>query len=996
VSDAPPPPERWRRIDEVFEQALAVPPSEREAFLDSTCAGDADLRSEVESLLRADAQAGTFLDTPALVSIQPEAPPLLLAAGTVLHGRYRVEEHVGHGAMGAVYRARDLSLETDVAVKTLDPHRFGGRARMDALRREVRLARRVTHPNVCRVHDVVEDGDPAFITMEYVPGESLAGRLERGDLPLAACLRVLAGVARGLAAAHAAGVVHRDLKPANVLLRADSGEPVVVDFGVAVESAGDGDGTRAGTRGYIAPEHLAGAAPDERSDLYSLGVLAHRLAAGALPGEPVARPVPPALAPLVDACLRRDPSERPADARAALALIEPMPGAPRRPVPWRLLAAASATAAVLLAAGPWRASRAAPAPIALAPVDASALSAEDAWLGETFRRLLAEELIDAWALDVRVIGEAGSPAGAVRPRLWTDPSGSLRATLASPAAEIQGASMRVLVERAARAVAVTLPGGTPAHPTLRELREVGARDPEAWRQLQRARRAARMEQWDRVRALMREAVERDPEFVMAWLELDFTYNEEDPARIPILDRVIDLGDRKTGLSPLSALAVEYGRASRRRDLPAVRSVLAEVGRLPLEGQDDLYVKFRLADVFFAQGRPEEGLPALERIAESWPQDAAAPKKLADYYLGYDEPVSPERALHYGRIAVALAPEDVACRANLARALLLFREEEAARAELAVVARADPDAKQSSFLGERRSRLFAAHMALGDVEAAAADARRMGLEPGIRSAEGRAAQAELDLSRGAFDEGLRGLASAAAEYERLDRTALAQIVYWQRAWNAYALGRRAVLEETCATVRARIPEPDESLSGQYARRTGVLCGLARLPPRGGKDVAALRTAIAALPEAGEERRWRDYFELLLRHRQHDWPGVVSAHRELALTGPALPVAFEAADALLRLGRPAEALAVYERLGADPGAWTQPYRRGTALLRAGELRARSGDAAGARRAYSELLRFWDRAPRAMPEVARAERGLRAGAAGGAVGAGRPERLRSDSSR
>src|SRR6185436_10395104 len=192
----------------------------------------------------------------------------------------------------------------------------------------------------------VEDGDVAFITMEHVSGESLAERLERaGALPREGCLRVLADVARGLAAAHAAGVIHRDLKPGNVLLRRGTDEAVVADFGVAAEAtAPEGrEATRAGTRGYMAPEQAAGAPPDARSDLYSFGVLAHRMATGQMPmeatgraaggaraeadaraeaAEPTTDELPPELSDLVRACLRRDAGERPDGAAAALRLLE--------------------------------------------------------------------------------------------------------------------------------------------------------------------------------------------------------------------------------------------------------------------------------------------------------------------------------------------------------------------------------------------------------------------------------------------------------------------------------------------------------------------------------------------------------------------------------------------------------------------------------------------------------------------------------------------------
>jgi serine/threonine protein kinase len=321
-----------------------------------------------------------------------------------------------------------------------------------------------------------------------------------GVLPLALCRRILADVLRALAAAHAAGVVHRDLKPANVLLRRTTGEPVVVDFGVAVDAVDGGTAGRAGTRGYIAPEHLAGAPPDARSDLYAVGVLTHRLATGVLPGEGAVRPLPPALAPLAEACLRSDPRERPRDAHAALSLLEPGRRRPGRAMPWRLVAAALGMAATLAVVRPWRTTRAAPAMNpTLAVVDTTALAPSEAWLGEAFRRLVVEDAMDAWAIEVRAPPAAAVPSGAVRSRLWRDAAGGLRATVAGPQGaprDLAAPSLRALASEAARTLAVALAPAVERHPTAQELREVGAHDPEAWRQFRRARRAARMEHWD--------------------------------------------------------------------------------------------------------------------------------------------------------------------------------------------------------------------------------------------------------------------------------------------------------------------------------------------------------------------------------------------------------------------------------------------------------------------------------------------------------------------
>ncbi|HKE18973.1 MAG TPA: protein kinase [Kofleriaceae bacterium] len=259
--------------------------------------------------------------------------------GSVLGARYRLLEWLGRGAMGAVYRARDLTLDADIAIKVLDPDVAGDPKRVESFRNEVRVARKVTHPNVCRLHDLVEADGLWFITMQYVDGESLADRLRReGALPVADALRLLRDVAAGLAAAHHAGVVHRDLKPANVLLPDGEERAIVADFGIAAETArGQPRAVDvAGTRGYMSPEQAAGQPIDARSDVYGFGVLAHRMLTGELPwtaptlvratdvtGPPAGSPpdAPPALLGLIDECLAAAASDRPADGAALLARL---------------------------------------------------------------------------------------------------------------------------------------------------------------------------------------------------------------------------------------------------------------------------------------------------------------------------------------------------------------------------------------------------------------------------------------------------------------------------------------------------------------------------------------------------------------------------------------------------------------------------------------------------------------------------------------------------
>src|SRR5262245_4394195 len=237
-----------------------------------------------------------------------------LDAGAMLGDRYRVLEAIGTGGMGVVYRAYDRSLELDIAIKVLHPDIARAPERLALLRDEVRIARQVTHPNVCRIYDLEQDAGHVFITMEYVAGESLADRLERGPMPLPDAMRVLRDIAAGLAAAHAAGVIHRDLKPANVVL---ADRAVVADFGIASELASSA-ADAAGTEGYMAPEQARGAAVDKRADVYAFGKLANELAGSA-----------PALHALIARCLERDPAERPSDGAELARRLEAI--ATRRP-----------------------------------------------------------------------------------------------------------------------------------------------------------------------------------------------------------------------------------------------------------------------------------------------------------------------------------------------------------------------------------------------------------------------------------------------------------------------------------------------------------------------------------------------------------------------------------------------------------------------------------------------------------------------------------------
>jgi hypothetical protein len=288
--------------------------------------------------------------------------------GAILDQRYRIIGRLGRGGMGEVYRADDLKLGQPVALKFLPESVDRDPARLTQLHTEVRMARQVSHPNVCRVYDVGEYEGHTFLSMEYVDGEDLASLLRRvGRFPPDRAIELARQICAGLAAAHDRGVVHRDLKPANIMLDG-SGKIRITDFGLAGAS---GEIVRAGTPAYMAPEQLAGGEVTPRSDLYALGLVLYEMFTGrralesgnlaeliakreqagvTLPSD-VVRDLDPAIDRAIMRCLDPDPARRP---QSALAVAAALPGgdplaaalaAGETPSP-EMVAAAGATSAL--------------------------------------------------------------------------------------------------------------------------------------------------------------------------------------------------------------------------------------------------------------------------------------------------------------------------------------------------------------------------------------------------------------------------------------------------------------------------------------------------------------------------------------------------------------------------------------------------------------------------------------------------------------------------
>jgi len=212
----------------------------------------------------------------------PEEP----TRGTVFAGRFELIEELGAGGMGRVYRAYDKEVGEEIALKILHPEIVLGERTVDRFRNEIKLARRITHRNVCRMHELHQDGKQLFITMEYVPGQDLKGLIKQtGALPTGQALSIAKQVAEGLAEAHNLGVVHRDLKPQNVMVDKE-GNAKIMDFGIArsLRAAGmTAEGMIIGTPEYMAPEQVEGLEADQRTDLYAMGAILFEMATGRVP-----------------------------------------------------------------------------------------------------------------------------------------------------------------------------------------------------------------------------------------------------------------------------------------------------------------------------------------------------------------------------------------------------------------------------------------------------------------------------------------------------------------------------------------------------------------------------------------------------------------------------------------------------------------------------------------------------------------------------------------
>jgi serine/threonine-protein kinase len=296
-------PERWLQIERLYHAALELDAGQRGAYLAKVCAGDESLRKEVESLLESDAQAGEFIESPAIevaarsLAAEDRLPgsssSALELGATVSH--YRLITKLGRGGMGEVYRARDMRLGRDAALKFLPEEFLEDPQKLERFRREAWSASALNHPNICTIYEIGEHEGRLFIAMELVEGKTLAEKVKDGPLALEEVMSNSRQLAGALEEAHEHNIVHRDLKPANVMVTA-KGRIKILDFGLAklvrqVEPDAPTEeslfttqaGAVMGTVPYMAPEQLRGEPVDARTDLYAFGGLVYEMATGQRP-----------------------------------------------------------------------------------------------------------------------------------------------------------------------------------------------------------------------------------------------------------------------------------------------------------------------------------------------------------------------------------------------------------------------------------------------------------------------------------------------------------------------------------------------------------------------------------------------------------------------------------------------------------------------------------------------------------------------------------------
>ena len=333
-------PKQWERVKELYQATLECIPPQRSAFLLQN-ERDETVRSEVHRLVVLENGLDSFLSSPPFVDRRGACanPPERLAQGEVLAGRFRIVNFIAAGGMGEVYKAQDLLLDRIVALKFLPKELSEDRESLERFLREAKAASALNHFNICTVYDFGDDGGRAFIAMEYLEGESLSARIQRGPLSTIEALKIGKAVAGALGTAHRKGIVHRDLKPGNIMLT-ESGA-MLLDFGLAkyerlavseaeIPTELTSAAQAVGTLPYMSPEQVHGQEVDARSDIFAFGAVLYEMFTGKkafrrrsnsetlvavereepIPLAETIRDVPSGLDRIIGRCLRKRPEER--------------------------------------------------------------------------------------------------------------------------------------------------------------------------------------------------------------------------------------------------------------------------------------------------------------------------------------------------------------------------------------------------------------------------------------------------------------------------------------------------------------------------------------------------------------------------------------------------------------------------------------------------------------------------------------------------------------
>jgi serine/threonine protein kinase len=339
-------PERWKQIKDIFQSIVECDPSERTQLLERSCTGDAELRHEIEVLLQSDKQAESFLEiSPTSRQRDPSTPR---SEGRRI-GPYRIVSLLGAGGMGEVYKAEDTRLDSMVALKILRTDVASDRDRMKRFTVEAKAASALNHPNVATIYEIGESDGISFIAMEYIEGQTLEQKIKHGPMSGIDIRTIARQVAEALETVHHKGIIHRDIKPANLIVT-PRGQLKVLDFGLAKISrqvqlqlgspmTSTSSGLLMGTVAYMSPEQAMGYEVDNRTDIFSLGVVLYQMATGRSPfagvsigetidrvmhtePEPISRfnpKIPLKLQRVIHKCLEKKREQRYQSARELLA-----------------------------------------------------------------------------------------------------------------------------------------------------------------------------------------------------------------------------------------------------------------------------------------------------------------------------------------------------------------------------------------------------------------------------------------------------------------------------------------------------------------------------------------------------------------------------------------------------------------------------------------------------------------------------------------------------